>query len=248
MEWPAVIRDIAIGLLIAGAVAAWVPDSFWGHLFLTGHPLASKLWGPLIGPVVSLLSFVCSIGNVPLAAVLWNGGISFGGVVAFIFADLIIVPILVIYRKYYGTTMMLFILAAFYATMAAAGYLIELIFGTLGLIPAGRHATVTEASIQWNYTTVLNIIFLVLAAALCYRFARTRGIPMLKMMGGEPDADGGALGVGVLGAVFFDRLAAVGSYGHALPRRAVRRGGQRPRRGLTAPDRDGHAMTGWAGR
>ena len=138
MEWAAVIRDIAIGLLIAGAVAAWVPDSFWGHLFLSGHPLVSKLWGPLIGPVVSLLSFVCSIGNVPLAAVLWNGGISFGGVVAFIFADLIIVPILVIYRKYYGTKMMLFILATFYATMAAAGYLTELIFGTLGLIPAGR--------------------------------------------------------------------------------------------------------------
>jgi uncharacterized membrane protein YraQ (UPF0718 family) len=187
MEWAAVIRDIVIGLLIAGAVAAWVPDSFWGHLFLSGHPLASKLWGPLIGPVVSLLSFVCSIGNVPLAGVLWNGGISFGGVVAFIFADLIIVPILVIYRKYYGTKMMLFILATFYATMAAAGYLIELIFGSLGLIPAGRHAKVIEASVQWNYTTVLNIIFLILAAALCYRFARTGGIPMLKMMGGPPD-------------------------------------------------------------
>ena len=122
-------------MLIAGAAAAWVPDSFWGHLFLTGHPLASKLWGPLIGPVVSLLSFVCSIGNVSLAAVLWNGGISFGGVVAFIFADLIIVPILVIYRKYYGTTMMLFILATFYAAMAAAGYLIELIFGAAGRAP-----------------------------------------------------------------------------------------------------------------
>ncbi len=108
MEWAAVIRDIALGLLIAGAVAAWVPDSFWGHLFLTGHPLASALWGPLIGPVVSLLSFVCSIGNIPLAAVLWNAGISFGGVVAFIFADLVIVPILVIYRKYYGAKMMLF--------------------------------------------------------------------------------------------------------------------------------------------
>ena len=189
MEWAAVIRDIAIGLLIAGAVAAWVPDSFWGHLFLTGHPLASKLWGPLIGPVVSLLSFVCSIGNVPLAAVLWNGGISFGGVVAFIFADLIIVPILVIYRKYYGTKMMLFILATFYATMAAAGYL-KLIFGALGLIPAGRKATVTQPSIQWNYTTVLNIIFLILAAALCYRFARTGGIPMLKMMGGQPGTTG----------------------------------------------------------
>src|SRR5947208_2912432 len=98
MEWAAVIRDIVLGLLIAGAVAAWVPDSFWQHLFLTGPPLAAKLWGPIIGPVISLLSFVCSIGNVPLAAVLWNGGISFGGVVAFIFADLIIIPILVIYR------------------------------------------------------------------------------------------------------------------------------------------------------
>ncbi len=191
MEWAAVIRDIVLGLLIAGAVAAWVPDSFWGHLFLSGHPLASKLWGPLIGPVVSLLSFVCSIGNVPLAGVLWNGGISFGGVVAFIFADLIILPILVIYRKYYGTRMMLFILATFYATMAAAGYLIELIFDGFGLVPSGRHAKVIEASIQWNYTTILNIIFLILAAALCYQFVRTGGISMLKMMGGAPEtADG----------------------------------------------------------
>ena len=190
MEWAAVIRDIVIGLLIAGAVAAWVPDSFWGHLFLTGHPLASRFWGPLIGPVVSLLSFVCSIGNVPLAGVLWNGGISFGGVVAFIFADLLILPILVIYRKYYGTRMMLFILATFYATMVAAGYLIELIFGGLGLIPAGRHAKVIEASVQWNYTTVLNIIFLLAAAALCYRFVRTGGIPMLRMMGGTPEEEG----------------------------------------------------------
>ncbi|HUC56330.1 MAG TPA: permease, partial [Streptosporangiaceae bacterium] len=77
MEWAAVIKDVAGGLLIAGAVGAWVPDSFWRHLFLTGHPLAAKLWGPVIGPVISLLSFVCSIGNVPLAGVLWNGGISF---------------------------------------------------------------------------------------------------------------------------------------------------------------------------
>jgi uncharacterized membrane protein YraQ (UPF0718 family) len=190
MEWAAVIRDIVGGLLIAGAVAAWVPDSFWGHFFFAGHPVLSKIWGPLIGPVVSMLSFVCSIGNVPLAGVLWNGGISFGGVMAFIFADLIIVPILVIYRKYYGTKMMLFILATFYATMAAAGYLVELIFGGLGLIPSGRHAKVIEAAIQWNYTTVLNIIFLALAAALCYRFIRTGGVPMLRMMGGAPDAAG----------------------------------------------------------
>ena len=90
MEWAAVLRDIVVGLLIAGAVAAWVPNSFWERLFLTGHPLAGKLWGPVIGPVISMLSFVCSIGNVPLAAVLWNGGISFGGVIAFIYADLLI--------------------------------------------------------------------------------------------------------------------------------------------------------------
>jgi uncharacterized membrane protein YraQ (UPF0718 family) len=96
MEWAAVIRDVVVGLLIAGAVGAWVPNSFWQSLFLTDHSLASKVWGPIIGPVIAVLSFVCSIGNVPLAAVLWNGGISFGGVVSFIFADLIIIPILVI--------------------------------------------------------------------------------------------------------------------------------------------------------
>ena len=188
MEWAAVIRDIILGLLIAGAVAAWVPDSFWQHLFLTGHPLAAKLWGPIIGPVISLLSFVCSIGNVPLAAVLWNSGISFGGVVAFIFADLIIIPILVIYRKYYGTRMMLTILGIFYATMVAAGYIVEFLFGALGLIPAERAAKVTGTGIQWNYTTVLNIIFLLLAAALLVRFFRSGGRPMLRMMGGSPDS------------------------------------------------------------
>jgi len=189
-EWAAVIRDIVLGLLIAGAIAAWVPDSFWQHLFFVGHPTLAKVWGPLIGPIVSLLSFVCSIGNVPLAAVLWNGGISFGGVIAFIFADLIIVPILVIYRKYYGTKMMLFILATFYATMVAAGYLVELLFGGLGLIPTERNAKVVEASIEWNYTTVLNIVFLILAGALLVRFVRTGGLQMLRMMGGSPEAVG----------------------------------------------------------
>ena len=203
MEWAAVLRDIIIGLLIAGAVGAWVPDSFWQHLFLTGHPLAAKLWGPVIGPVISLLSFVCSIGNVPLAAVLWNGGISFGGVVAFIFADLIIIPILVIYRKYYGTKMMLAILGIFYAAMVLAGYVIEFLFGGLGLIPASRDAKVTTTGITWNYTTVLNIIFLLLAAALLVRFFRTGGLPMFKMMGGGPDDQN------------HDGLAGSGNHAHA---------------------------------
>jgi len=186
MEWAAVIRDVTIGLLIAGAVAAWVPSSFWQHLFLTGEPLAAKLWGPLIGPVILVLSFVCSIGNVPLAAVLWNGGISFGGVVSFIFADLIIIPILLIYRKYYGTKMMLVVLGTFYATMVVAAYIVEFSFGALGLIPATRDARVGDIGVQWNYTTYLNIVFLLLAAALLVRFFRSGGGSMLRMMGGGP--------------------------------------------------------------
>jgi uncharacterized membrane protein YraQ (UPF0718 family) len=194
MEWAAVLRDVVLGLLIAGALAAWVPDSFWQHLFFTGHPLLAKVWGPLLGPVISIISFVCSIGNVPLAAVLWNGGISFGGVISFIFADLIILPILVIYRKYYGTRMMLFILATFYVTMVTAGYAVELIFGAAGLIPATRNATVLNPMISWDYTTYLNIVFLAAAAILLWRFFRTGGAMMLKMMGGNPEpADMGSM-------------------------------------------------------
>jgi hypothetical protein len=187
MEWASVIRDIVLGLLIAGALAAWVPNSFWTHVFDVHHPLVAKIWGPLVGPVISLLSFVCSIGNVPLAGVLWNGGISFGGVASFIFADLIILPILNIYRKYYGTRMMLFILGTFYVAMVLAGYAVELIFSGLGLVPTTRNAKVTEMAIHWNYTSVLNIVALVAAAALIFRFMRTGGLPMLKMMGGRPD-------------------------------------------------------------
>jgi uncharacterized membrane protein YraQ (UPF0718 family) len=186
MEWAAIIRDLVIGLLVAGAIAAWVPDSFWQAFFFTGHPLAAKLWGPLIGPVVAVISFVCSVGNVPLAVVLWKGGISFGGVVAFIFADLIIAPILNIYRKYYGAKMALFLLGTFFAAMAGAGYVIELVFGGLGLIPDRAEARIPDSGISWDYTTWLNIIFLVLAAALIVRFARTGGRMMLQMMGGAP--------------------------------------------------------------
>ncbi|MDD4868848.1 MAG: permease [Mycobacterium sp.] len=191
MEWSAIIRDLVLGLLIAGAIAAWVPETFWQHFFLTGHPGWAALWGPIIGPVVAIASFVCSIGNVPLAAVLWNGGISFGGVIAFIYADLLIVPILNIYRKYYGTKMMLTLVGTFYASMVAAGYLVEWLFGTLRLTPTRRSATMLHAEISWNYTTWLNIGFLVVAAVLIGRFVTSGGIPMLRMMGGAADAEHG---------------------------------------------------------
>ncbi|BBX48957.1 permease [Mycobacterium cookii] len=187
MEWAAILRDLVVGLLIAGAIAAWVPESFWQHFFFADHPVLSALWGPVVGPVVAIFSFVCSIGNVPLAAVLWNGGISFGGVVSFIFADLLILPILNIYRKYYGTAMMFALLGTFYGAMVVAGYLVELLFGATGLIPSHRNAMVMEAGISWNYTTWLNVAFLALAALLVVRFVTTGGIPMLRMMNGSPD-------------------------------------------------------------
>src|SRR6266536_3623683 len=168
MEWAAVIRDVVLGLLIAGAIGAWVPEAFWQHLFLTGHPLAARLWGPVIGPVIAVLSFV--------------------GVISFIFADLIIIPILIIYRKYYGTKMMLALLGIFYATMVLAGYVVEFLFSWLGLIPAERAAKVTDLGVSWNYTTFLNIAFLLLAIALLVRFFRSGGGPMLRMMNGSPDS------------------------------------------------------------
>jgi uncharacterized membrane protein YraQ (UPF0718 family) len=187
MEWAAVIRDIAIGLVIAGAVAAWVPDSFWQGLFLTDHSLLSGIWGPIVGPVIAVQSFVCSIGNVPLAAVLYSGGISFGGVISFMFADLIIVPILFIYRKYYGTRMTLVLLGAFYVTMVLGGYVVEILFHVFDLVPAHAQATVVEEGIRWNYTTVLNIVALAVTLVLLVRFLRTGGREMLAMMGGGPD-------------------------------------------------------------
>ncbi|HEY1967368.1 MAG TPA: permease [Pseudonocardia sp.] len=189
MEWAAILRDLVVGLLIAGAIGAWVPDAFWRLLFFTDHPVASALWGPLVGPLVAILSFVCSIGNVPLAAVLWSGGISFGGVIAFIFADLLILPILNIYRRYYGLRMTAVLLGTFYASMVGAGYLVELLFGATGLIPTHRAVSVMTEGISWNYTTWLNIVFLAIAAVLVVRFVRTGGMGMLAMMGGAPESE-----------------------------------------------------------
>jgi hypothetical protein len=185
MDWAAIWKDVVGGLLIAGALAAWVPDSFWQGLFLEHHPTLARLWGPVIGPLVAVVSFVCSVGNVPLAAVLWNGGISFGGVLAFIFADLIVLPILDIYRRYYGLRMAGFLLASFYATMVASGLIVEFLFHGVGLEPHERNAKVMEAGVTWNYTTALNIVFLAVAAVLLWRyFRRGGGLRMLRMMDG----------------------------------------------------------------
>ena len=182
MDWAAVWKDIAAGLVIAGALAAWVPQDFWKTFFLTSHPTAAMLWGPIVGPMVAILSFVCSVGNIPLAAVLWNGGISFGGVLAFIYADLIVLPIIDIYRKYYGWKVTGFIFGVFYVAMAVAALIVELAFAALGLTPQHRSAQIVESSISFNYTTVLNIIFLAIAVFLIIRFFKTGGPKMLAHM------------------------------------------------------------------
>lgn len=180
--------DLAGGFLIAGAVAAWIPNSFWSAFFLSGHPLLAEIWGPLIGPVISMLSFVCSIGNVPLAAVLWGSGISFGGVISFIFADLLIPPILNIYRKYYGGRVALYLSVVSYLAMALAGFLISLAFKALGWVPARHPFNFADAAPTWNYTTILNLVFLVLVAVLVIRFLQTGGLRMLRMMDSAPSA------------------------------------------------------------
>ena len=187
MDWASVWLDIVGGLLIAGALAAWVPHAFWQSFFLVDHPLLASLWGPIVGPLVAVISFVCSVGNIPLAAVLWNGGISFGGVIAFIFADLIVIPILDIYRKYYGLKMAGFLFVTFYVAMAGAALIVEAIFAVLGLIPAERQIRIVEVSITWNSTTWLNIAFLVLAGLLVWRFLKTGGPDMLRMMNRPAD-------------------------------------------------------------
>jgi len=166
MEWAAVIRDVVIGLLIAGAVGAWVPNSFWQHLFLTGDPLAARLWGPVIGPVISVLSFVCSIGNVPLAAALWKGGIGLGGVLAFLFADLITMPLLLVYRRYWGWALTLRIAATFWVAMSVAGLAVGALFGATGLVPASRGVQLAPGSGIGIATSVLDAVALAAFAGM----------------------------------------------------------------------------------
>ncbi|MFM0484859.1 permease [Paraburkholderia strydomiana] len=186
MNWSMLWRDIGIGLLIAGALGAWVPDSFWQKFFLVSHPTAAMIWGAFVGPLIAVASFTCSVGNVPLAAVLWNGGISFGGVVSFIFGDLIILPILNIYRKYYGGRMTVFLALTFYLAMVSAALVVEALFQSLGWVPTERHTAVVDAAIIFNYTTVLNIIFGAVFIVLTIVFVRTGGPEMMRMMeGGE---------------------------------------------------------------
>jgi hypothetical protein len=165
-------KELVIGFVVAGFADAAVPVSFWRSLFLTGHGFWSVAENVILGPFLAIISFVCSIGNVPLAAALWTGGISFGGTIAFVFGDLITLPLLLIYRRYYGTRLTLKLTAVFWATMSAAGLATEYLFRAAGIAPAAgtaRHLT-GQSIWAWNYTTILDILALAAFAGLYWLY------------------------------------------------------------------------------
>ncbi len=163
-------RELVVGYVVAGFLAVLVPTSVWQAVFASGHGFWTSVENVIVGPFVAIISFVCSIGNVPLAAALWKGGISFGGVISFIFADLIAFPLLMIYRRYYGTRLMLRMLAVFWALMSTAGLITEGIFRAAGLVPTVRPTTIAPAHFAWNYTTYLNLVFLALFGLLYWTY------------------------------------------------------------------------------
>jgi len=167
-DWEMLWKEIVGGFLIAGYVSL-LPMGFFNGLFITDRGGALRLLeNVVLGPIVAALTFVCSIGNIPLAAVLWAGGISFSGVIAFIYADLIVVPIILIYRKYYGGGITLRLVAIMFATMVAAALIVDGIFSALDLVPTHRPSieSISERDIAWNYTTALNIVLSGVAVAL----------------------------------------------------------------------------------
>ena len=166
-------KELVIGYLVAGFLAIIVPNWVWNLVFFHGHGIWTSIENVIVGPLIAVISFVCSIGNVPLAAALWTGGISFGGVVSFIFADLITLPLILIYRKLYGWALTWRIVVAFWIVMSIAGLITEVLFGAVGLIPQVRPLQPVPVGFQWNYTTFLNLIFLV-AFGVLYWLYRNR--------------------------------------------------------------------------
>jgi uncharacterized protein len=167
-DWEMLWKEIVGGFVIAGFVAL-LPNGFFNALFLTDAPSAVQtVENVLLGPIVAFLTFVCSVGNVPLAAVLWGGGISFAGVIAFIYADLLIIPLVLIYLRYYGRTVTLRLVAIMFAAMAAAALAVDTLFSGAGIVPSARPSidSITGRGIEWNYTTFLNIVSFAIAAAL----------------------------------------------------------------------------------
>jgi uncharacterized protein len=175
MDWSMLRNDLILGFVIAGFLAVAIPNSWWQHLFIVNAPpLLRTIQNALIGPIIAVLSFVCSIGNVPLAAVLWQGGASFGGVIAFLYADLIVLPLIDLYRKYYGWRLALSMTGVFYLAMVAAALIVELLFAWAGKIPKPTGDLLMEVEqIGLNYTSALNVLFVAAVFGLLWWAKRT---------------------------------------------------------------------------
>lgn len=176
MDWSMLWKDLMLGFLIAGAMSAFIPEEFWQTLFLNSGPAWLQVpANAAIGPLVAIVSFVCSIGNVPMAAILWSSGVGFAGVLSFLYADLIVLPLLDVYRRYYGIKMAAYMGAVFYAAMVLAAIVMDGAFSILGWIPSARRdvaARMTDFSL--DYTFWLNLVFGALALWL---FIRARAAP-----------------------------------------------------------------------
>ena len=155
-------KELFIGFLVAGFLSADLPVSWWHHLFLTGHGTWTVAENLLVAPLLAVLSFVCSVGNIPLAAAMWSRGVSFGGVIAFIFADLVTLPLLLIYRRFYGTRVALRILVTFWFAMSAAGALVQLFFHSLHALPPRRTLAYLDGTFDLGWTLGLNVAALLL--------------------------------------------------------------------------------------
>src|SRR6476659_1311818 len=178
MDWSMLWKEVLGGFLIAGFLATLVPHDWWEGLFLqTGSPVVRLIENALVGPIIAMISFVCSVGNIPLASLLWSHGISFGGVISFIYADLIVIPIIIIYAKYYGARAAAWITGILYVSMVLAGMIVDLIFSALGLIPRGPRppSAVEHAHIIWNYTSWLDVAAAIFAAWLLFLHFKARG-------------------------------------------------------------------------
>ncbi len=169
-------KEMLIGFLVAGFLMVVVPDDWWKNLFISqGAGSVRLVENTIVGSLIGVASFACSCGNIPLASVLWSGGISFGGVISFIYADLIIIPLILIYRKYYGAKAAIYITGILFVSMVSAGIIVDLLFGALGLIPAVRPAsTIAEATFQWNYTTWLDFAAIILCGWFIWIHFKTR--------------------------------------------------------------------------
>lgn len=162
-------KELVIGYLVAGAIQELVPDDFFADIFASGHGWLTEVWQVILGPFIAIVSFVCSVGNVPLASALYGNGLSFGGTIAFIFADLITLPLLLVYRRLYGTRMMFKMLGLFWLVMSVAGLLTERLFKLLDYSLPHQHGHVEHSTFGWDYKTVMNAVAIVGLAALVLR-------------------------------------------------------------------------------